>query len=93
MITTEQTRASEPARVMSAPPIGAPTSQPERRILRWPEVYERVKKSRAQVWRDIKAGKFPAPVSLGTNSIGWFSDEIEGHLATLARVNYAPTAA
>lgn len=71
----------------------AQTDATERRILRWPEVHDRVGKSRAQVWRDIRADKFPAPVSLGSNSIGWFSDEIDRHLENLKRVTYAPAAA
>ena len=61
---------------------------PARRILRAPEVMERVGKSRVQIWRDVKAGKFPAPVVLGPNSIGWFEDEIANHQAQLPRRTY-----
>ena len=59
-----------------------------RKILREPEVKERSGKSRAQRWRDNRAGRFPAPVELGPNSIGWFEDEIEDWLASRARRTY-----
>ncbi len=61
-----------------------------RRILRWPAVHEKVDKSRPQIWRDIRAGRFPAPVQLGPNSVGWFEDEIDDYLATRQRVTWAP---
>ena len=63
---------------------------PHRTILRWPEVHRRRGKSRTQIWRDIRAGKFPAPVQLGPNSIGWYEDEVDEAQAKLPRVSYAP---
>ena len=61
-----------------------------RRLLRWPEVKKRYGKSRTQNWRDVRAGKFPAPVQIGPNSIGWWSDELDAHDETLSRVAWAP---
>jgi len=60
------------------------------RIIREPELKKRDGKSRTQRWRDIRAGKFPAPVQLGPNSIGWYEDEIDAWLASRPRVIYAP---
>jgi prophage regulatory protein len=60
-----------------------------RKILRESEVKERSGKSRAQRWRDIRAGRFPAPVELGPNSIGWFEDEVEEWLASRPRRTYS----
>lgn len=34
-------------------------------------------RSRQQIWRDIRAGRFPAPIELGPNSVAWFRAEIE----------------
>ena len=51
-------------------------------------VQDRVGKSRVQIWRDVRAGKFPAPVELGPNSIGWFEDEVEAWLANRPRRTY-----
>ena len=64
-----------------------------RSVSRWPEVEKRVKRSRAQVWRDIQAGKFPAPIQIGPNSVAWFDDEIDRWLAERPRVTYGPSEA
>ena len=48
-------------------------------------------RSRASVWRDIRAGRLPAPIELGPNSRGWWEDEIQEELAKRARVSYAPS--
>ncbi len=61
-----------------------------RRLCRAPEVCKRYGKSRTQIWRDVRAGKFPAPVQIGPNSIGWWSDELDAHDETLLRVAWAP---
>ena len=47
-------------------------------------------KSRVQIWRDIRAGKFPAPVKVGENSVAWYVDEVNAWLEARPRVNYAP---
>ena len=60
--------------------------KPRRRILRLPEVQELYPKSRTQIWRDVRDGKFPAPVSLGPNSIGWYEDEVQEKQTSLPRV-------
>lgn len=61
---------------------------PVRRIIRARELCERVGKSRTQVWRDVRAGKFPAPVQLGPNAVGWFLDEVIAWQEALPRVTY-----
>ncbi len=66
------------------------TPNRSRRLCRWPEVHKRYGKSRTQTWRDVRAGKFPAPVQIGPNSIGWWSDILDAHDETLARVAWAP---
>ena len=59
-----------------------------RRIVRKPAVCKKVGKSGVQVWRDVRAGKFPPPVQLGPNSVGWFEDEIDAWLAARPRRTY-----
>ena len=59
-----------------------------RRILRLKEVQDRYPKSRAQIWRDVRAGLFPAPVEFGLNSMGWFEDEVDAHIEALPRRTY-----
>lgn len=63
-----------------------------RKILRGPEVQSRTGKSRTQIWRDVRAGRFPAPVELGVNSVGWFEDEVESWLDSRPRRGGQPPA-
>ncbi len=57
-----------------------PTQQP-RRALRLPQVLDRTGKSRAAVYRDIAAGKFPAPFKIGERASAWSEADIEQWLA------------
>ncbi len=60
-----------------------------RKILRgYKLVEERTGKSRVQLWRDIKAGRFPSPLELGPNSVGWYEDEVDEWLASRPRRTY-----
>ncbi len=45
--------------------------------LRLPTVLTAVGKSRSQLYRDIEAGKFPAPIKLGERAVGWRQSTIE----------------
>ena len=47
------------------------------RILRKPEVQNRVGKSDASIYREEKAGRFPKRIKLGSNSVGWLESEVE----------------
>ncbi len=59
-----------------------------RKILRPKEVQKLIGKSRVQIWRDVRAGRFPAPMILGPNSTGFFEDEITAWLANRPRRTY-----
>ena len=61
----------------------------ERIIIRWPEVHRRTGRSRTSAWRDTRKGKFPAPVEIGDNAIGWYEDEIAAWLEARPRAAYA----
>ena len=64
----------------------------QRRIIRgYKKISAITGKSPVQIWRDVKAGVFPAPIALGPNSVGWFEDEIDVYLESRPRVDYAPT--
>ncbi len=58
----------------------------------WREAERRTGKGRTQLWRDVRAGLFPAPRQLGPNSIGWTEQEFDEYLANLPLVAYAPKA-
>ena len=49
-------------------------------IMRIPEVVCLVKKSKAQIYRDIQAGTFPAPVKLGIRSSAWRGPDVQAWL-------------
>lgn len=50
-------------------------------ILRRKQVEARTGLSRSSIYAAIKAGTFPAPVSLGEKSVGWLQHEIDGWIA------------
>ena len=47
------------------------------RIIRKPELFEKIGLSDATVWRMEKTGKFPKRIQLGGNSVGWLLSEID----------------
>lgn len=62
-------------------------STEEPRFLRLPEVEKAVGKKRSTIYRDIAAGKFPAPYDLGgSRSVGWLSTEISDWILSRPRV-------
>lgn len=50
-------------------------------ILRRKQVEARTGLSRSTIYERIRAGTFPAPVSLGAKAVGWIEAEIDGWLA------------
>ena len=46
------------------------------RLMRLPEVLKLTGLSRSTLYRKIKAGQFPAPVSLGPRSVAWRESEV-----------------
>jgi prophage regulatory protein len=66
--------------------------EPEK-ILREPDVIDRVGLSRATLRRHEKAGNFPMRVTLGANSVGWLESEIKQYIATRAAKRKAVLAA
>ena len=63
------------------------------RIIRLPEVVEMTGFSSVTIWRNERAGTFPASVRLGANSKGWFLSEIEAWISNRPRVDHAPKVA
>ncbi len=57
-----------------------------RTMIRANEVMERTGKSRTTIWRDVRAGRFPPPVSTGPNSVAWFEDEVRAWQDGLDRI-------
>lgn len=60
-------------------------------IVRAAEVVARTGLSRTTLWRQVRAGSFPAPMKLTDGgAVGWFEAQVEDWLASRPRVNYAP---
>ena len=62
---------------------------PAREIVRERQVSRLTGKSRTTLWRDVRAGVFPAPVAIGPTSKGWFLDEVVQWQERLARITYS----
>lgn len=60
-------------------------TNPSRRFLRLPEVKHQVGIGRTAIYQKIKAGEFPAPVSLGARAVAWTSDSIENWIESRIR--------
>ena len=52
------------------------------RILREADVHKITGLSRTTRWRLIRSGRFPAPLELSTNTIGWQATKIETWIST-----------
>ncbi len=50
------------------------------KILRLPEVKDRIGLSRSTVYLRISENRFPTPISLGGRAVGWLESEIENWL-------------
>jgi prophage regulatory protein len=53
------------------------TSNAPIRLLRLPEVLQRVGISRAGLYRAIKEGSFPAAINIGDRAVAWVESEID----------------
>lgn len=51
------------------------------RLLRGRDVFRLVTLSRTTVWRRVREGTFPAPVSLGSTRIAWRESDIAAWMA------------
>ena len=52
-------------------------SHSKSRIIRWPEVHERVGYCRTNIYYLIQSGDFPSPIKLGSRAVGWLESDIE----------------
>jgi prophage regulatory protein len=51
--------------------------QSKTRIIRWPEVHDRVGYCRTNIYYLIQSGEFPSPIKLGSRAVGWLGSDIE----------------
>ena len=55
------------------------------RVLRLPDVVERVRLSKSTIWRLINDGAFPEPIRLGPRATGWLEEEIDAWIKSRSR--------
>jgi predicted DNA-binding transcriptional regulator AlpA len=56
-----------------------------RRLVRWPVVLAIFPQTRQHISREIRQGKFPAPLQLGPGTPAWWLDELYAHAESLPR--------
>jgi prophage regulatory protein len=54
------------------------------RILRKPEVRDRVGLSDTTLWRRVRDGEFPQPIRISKGSVGWLESEVDQWIAERA---------
>lgn len=52
-------------------------SHSKSRIIRWPEVHERVGYCRTNIYYLIQSGDFLSPIKLGSRAVGWLESDVE----------------
>ena len=58
-----------------------PQPDPAANVWRLPAVSTFTGRSRSSILRDVPEGRFPRPIKLGENSVGWLRIEVEKWLA------------
>lgn len=53
----------------------SPIAQPHR-VLRKPQVTKITGLSAATLWRQVKTGRFPRPIRLSAQAVGWIESEV-----------------
>ncbi|MGE0109156.1 MAG: helix-turn-helix transcriptional regulator [Bdellovibrionales bacterium] len=51
------------------------------KILRKPEVLERIGVKKSTIYDWIGKGLFPRPINLGTRAVGWLESDVEAFIA------------
>jgi prophage regulatory protein len=59
------------------------------RILRTEDVAKLIGLSRATIFRNVKAGIFPAPIKISQRAVGWRSEDIETWIVARAGASKA----
>lgn len=58
-----------------------------RKVLKKRQIMEITGLSRSTLYREERAGRFPARVLISVKRVGWFQDEIEAWLESRVRFN------
>ncbi len=70
-----------------------PVEEGRKIIKGWDGLRRKTRRSRTQLWRDVRKGLMPPPFELGPNAVAWWEDEVDANLAARPRRRYgAPEA-
>ncbi len=73
---------------LSIPPLASEG----RRLIRRSELQRKIPFSMVHIWRLERAGQFPKRVSIGSNAVAWFADEVDAWIEARIRAGgRAPT--
>jgi len=64
---------------------GPASGQVEKRLVRSDVVFARYSVSRSKIWRDVRAGRFPPPVKLGSRTLFWRESDLASWEAGLSK--------
>lgn len=53
----------------------------ENRVLRLPQVREKIGRANATIWKDVSEGTLLPPISIGPRAVGWKSSELDAWIA------------
>ncbi|WP_295763000.1 AlpA family transcriptional regulator [Undibacterium sp.] len=53
------------------------------RLLRLPSVLDRVPFSKTEIYRRVRAGDFPKPISIGIRAVAWLESDIDQYIQKL----------
>lgn len=53
----------------------------DNRVLRLPQVREKIGRANATIWKDVSEGTLPPPISIGPRAVGWKSSELDAWIA------------
>ena len=59
-------------------------------ILRLPAVKARIGLSRSSIYQLVAESRFPRPIALGSQSVGWLESEVDGWLAAQVEKSRQP---
>ena len=86
-MTDQNTISQSPTFSEAAATITTPAPA---RILRLPEVIDRVGLRRASIYQHIAAGSPPKQITLGVRAVGWLESEIDAWLAVRINARQLP---
>ncbi|BBP44555.1 helix-turn-helix transcriptional regulator [Thiosulfativibrio zosterae] len=60
-------------------------SDKSKTILRMPKVTDKIGLKKSSIYQLIKDGKFPKPIQLTANAVGWYEHEVDAWLESRVR--------